>query len=36
VITLDTASMVAASESRIELCTFNSGFAQPHAEPSKP
>jgi hypothetical protein len=30
VITLDTASMVAAYESRIELCKFNSGFAQPH------
>jgi hypothetical protein len=36
VITLDTASLVAAYESRIELCKFNSGFAQPHAEPSKP
>jgi hypothetical protein len=30
VITLDTASLVAAYESRIELCKFNSGFAQPH------
>jgi hypothetical protein len=30
VITLDTASLVAAYESRIELCKFNSGFARPH------
>jgi hypothetical protein len=30
VITLDTASLVAANESPIELCKFNSGFAQPH------
>jgi hypothetical protein len=27
VITLDTASLVAAYESRLKLCTFNSGFA---------
>jgi hypothetical protein len=30
VITLNTASLIAAYESRIELCKFNSGFAQPH------
>lgn len=29
-ITVDTASLVAAHESRIELCRINSGFAQPH------
>ncbi len=29
-ITVDTASLVAAHESRIELCQINSGFAQPH------
>lgn len=32
VITLDTASLVAAHESEIELCSFNSGFAQPHSK----
>jgi hypothetical protein len=36
VITLDTASLVAANEWRIELCTFNSGFAKPHSGLSKP
>ena len=30
VITVDTASLVAAHEERIELCRINSGFAQPH------
>jgi hypothetical protein len=30
VITVDTASLVAAHEDRIELCRINSGFAQPH------
>lgn len=29
-ITVDTASLVAAHESRVELCRINSGFAQPH------
>lgn len=30
VITVDTASLVAAHEEHIELCRINSGFAQPH------
>lgn len=30
VITVDTGSLVAAHEARIELCRINSGFAQPH------
>lgn len=30
VITVDTASLVAAHEDRVELCRINSGFAQPH------
>lgn len=32
VITVDTASLLAAHESEIELCAFNSGFAQPHSK----
>jgi hypothetical protein len=32
VLTIDTASLVAAHESEIELCAFNSGFAQRHSK----
>jgi len=32
VLTLDTASVVAAHEADIELCKINSGFAQPHSK----
>lgn len=32
VLVIDTASLVAAHEDRIELCRINSGFAQPHSK----